>query len=308
MASLNDTFNLLDNDLNNQVFYTKGADWQVWQKPSNAKMVSLVVIGGGGGGGSGQSGTSSSTRRAGAGGGSSAVSIGFFSASQIPDTLFVQVGPGGIGGSGTTGSNGSSGSLSYISVQSNTTPINILMQSGNAAAGGGNSGANSGTAGIAGTAWTGGILNDMGLATSTIGQAGASGPAGAIGNNITIIGITTGGASGGGAAVGGAVFSGGSIIGTGFIPTITGGVSNINANGGDGSGGFVSLNPSIKTSTSLPLFFTGGAGGGASNNNTGGFGGAGGYGSGGGGGGIGLTSNSGGGGRGGDGIVIITCY
>ena len=59
-----DTFNLSNGDLNNQVFYTKGSsDWQIWQKPSSAKMVSILIIGGGGGGGAGQAGTGSTTRR-----------------------------------------------------------------------------------------------------------------------------------------------------------------------------------------------------------------------------------------------------
>jgi hypothetical protein len=304
-----DTFHLSNSDLNNQVFYTNGGSnsWQIWQKPSNAKMVSFLVIGGGGGGGSGQSGTGSTTRRSGGGGGSSSVTLGMFSASQIPDTLFIQVGPGGIPGSGTTGSNGGSGGLSYVSVQPNTTAINILLQSGAAAAGGGNSGTNAGTAGSAGTSWAGSVLSDLGLVTSIGGQSGGAGTTTTAPTNISIAGITTGGAAGGGTNLG-SVFNGADINGSGFCPTISGGTGNVNLNGTDGSGGFISLNPSINGITSLPLFFTGGAGGGASNNNTGGSGGAGGYGSGGGGGGVGVTNNSGPGGRGGDGIVIVTCY
>jgi hypothetical protein len=301
-----DTFNLPNSDLKNQVFYTKGtSDWQVWQKPSFTKMVSIVVIGGGGGGGAGQPGTGSTTRRSGAGGGSSSVTIGMFSASQLPDTLFIQVGPGGVGGSGT--GNGTSGSLSYVSVQPNTTAINILLQSGAVAAGGGNSGTNSGTLGSAGTTWAGGILNDLGLATSTIGQAGTAGVTLGSSTNVSIIGVTSGGAGGGGTNLG-TVFGGASILGSGFCPTISGGTGNVNLNGVDGTGGFVSLNTSLDSTTYTPLFFTGGAGGGASNNVTGGAGGAGGYGSGGGGGGAGVTASSGSGGRGGDGIVIITCF
>jgi hypothetical protein len=124
---------------------------------------------------------------------------------------------------------------------------------------------------------------------------------------ITITGITTGGGAGGGTNLG-SVFGGANITGSGFCPTISGGTGNVNSDGNNGSGGFVSLNTSINGVTSLPLFFTGGGGGGASNNNTGGTGGAGGYGSGGGGGGVGVTNSAGPGGRGGDGIVIISCY
>jgi hypothetical protein len=304
-----DTFHLSNGDLNNQVFYTNGGgnSWQIWQKPSSTKMVSILVIGGGGGGGSGQSGTGSSTRRSGAGGGSSSVTLGMFSASQIPDTLYIQVGPGGIPGSGTTGSNGGAGGLSYVSVEPNTTAINILLQSGNAAAGGGNSGVNTGTAGTAGTFWVGGVISDLGLVTSISGQLGGAGTTTVAPTSITITGITTGGGAGGGTNLG-SVFGGANITGSGFCPTISGGTGNVNSDGNNGSGGFVSLNTSINGVTSLPLFFTGGGGGGASNNNTGGTGGAGGYGSGGGGGGVGVTNSAGPGGRGGDGIVIISCY
>ena len=303
-----DTFHLSNGDLNNQVFYTNGSsNWQIWQKPSSAKMVSILIIGGGGGGGSGQGSTAGTSRRGGAGGGSSAVTFGVFSAAQLPDTLFVQVGPGGIPGSGTTGSSGGNGSLSYVSVEANTTAINIVLQSGAAAAGGGGSGASGGAAGSAGTAWGGSVLNELGLATAYAGQAGGAGQTTTAPTNLNIVGITSGGGAGGGTNLG-AIIAGANINGSGFCPTISGGTGNVSANGNPGSSGFISLNSSINIPTIYPLFFTGGAGGGSSNNNTGGNGGAGGYGSGGGGGGAGVTSNAGPGGRGGDGIVIITCY
>lgn len=302
-----DVFNINDSSANNQVFYTKGnTDWQTWIKPQNAKFISIFCLGSGGGGGAGQAGTGGATRRGGAGGGSGGLSIGLYSATQLPDTLFVQVGAGGIGGSGVTGTNGGSGAISYTSIQSNTTNINILMQSSLAAAGGGNSGLNSGTAGIAATAWTGAILNDLGLATSNAGQAGATGPAGTAGTNIAITLPITGGASGAGATT--SIFSGGNITGAGFIDTITGGTGNINLNGTDGSGGYTSFMPGLNSGVRQPTFFTGGAGGGSSNNVTGGAGGAGAYGCGGGGGGAGVTAQGGNGGRGGDGLVIITAW
>ena len=52
MAS--DFFNLPDNAINTQVFYTKGSgtDFQVWTKPMNVKFVHILCIGSGGGGGS----------------------------------------------------------------------------------------------------------------------------------------------------------------------------------------------------------------------------------------------------------------
>ena len=305
-----DVFNILDGSPLNQVFYTKGStDWQVWQKPNNAKMVSILCIGGGGGGGSGQARAGSSTGRGGGSGGSSAVSIGLFSSNSIPDTLFLQVGPGGAGGGrAAAGSTGGAGSISYVSVEPNTTSANIFLQSGLAAAGGGGLGSVAGAAGIAGTAWNGSsILVELGFANRTIGQTGGTGSTAGTAPSITIGGrITTAGAPGAGYSS--AVNTGGSITGIEFIPTITGGGGNINADGIDGSSGFTSFNPNINTPTRIPIFFTGGAGGGASNNNNGGAGGNASYGCGGGGGGCGVTSQAGAGGRGGDGLIIITCY
>lgn len=299
-----DVFNVSDNSAINQVFYTKGnTDWQTWNKPQNAKFISIFCLGSGGGGGAGQAGSGSTTRRGGGGGGSAGLSIGMFSASQIPDTLFLQVAAGGLGG---VAANGGSGAISYISVQSNTTAINILLQSSLAAAGGGFSGANAGTAGIAATAWTGNILNDLGLATSNAGQAGATGSTGTTGASIAITLPISGGASGAGATT--AVFSGGNITGAGFVDTITGGTGNINLNGTDGSGGYTSFMPGLSSGVRQATFFTGGAGGGSSNNFTGGAGGCGSHGSGGGGGGAGVTGQGGNGGRGGDGLIIIAAW
>ena len=89
MAS--DFFNLPDNAINTQVFYTKGSgtDFQIWTKPLNVKFVHILCIGSGGGGGGGQASSSGTARRGGAGGGSAGYSFGFFSASQIPDNLFL---------------------------------------------------------------------------------------------------------------------------------------------------------------------------------------------------------------------------
>ena len=90
-----DFFNIPDNSLNSQVFYTKGStDWQIWEKPANCKMVMILCMGGGGGGGGGQNGSPATTRRGGGGGGSAGLSTGFYSSVQIPDTLFLQVGAG----------------------------------------------------------------------------------------------------------------------------------------------------------------------------------------------------------------------
>ena len=304
-----DYFNVSDNALYNQVFYTKGStDWQIFQKPNYCRLVSIFCIGGGGGGGAGQQGAGSTSRRGGGGGGSAGYSLGIFSASQIPDTLFVQPAQGGSGGvGGATGSAGSSGGISYVSIAPNTTSINILVQSGASGGGGGTQGSSTGAGGSAGSVWAGSILNNLGLVTSVAGQVGSTGQVGSIPTAIAISSITTAGGGGGGYTTS-VAYAGGNITGAGFVPTITGGTGFINSNGTDGDGGYMTYNPALNSPTRQPLVFTGGAGGGCSNNFIGGAGGNGAFGCGGGGGGAGVTSSAGNGGKGGDGIMIISCF
>lgn len=297
-------FGIIDNNANTQVFYTKGTDFQTWQKPANAKMVTIFCLGSGGGGGGGMTGTATTARRGGGGGGSGAFSHGTFAASQLPDTLHLLVGTGGSAGTPTT--NGGAGALSYVSIRPDTTAINVLLASGAAAATGGNTGSNSGTAGVGSTIWSGNILNNLGLATA---QAGTNGGAGAISVaavSITPSMIVCGGPSGGNTSTS-VAFAGGNIVGSGFLNTISGGALGAGSTaGGDGSDGYM---PNISsTSKSYPIFFTAGSGGGASVSGQGGNGGAGSYGCGGAGGGAGFTNLAGNGGRGGDGLIIITCY
>lgn len=300
---MNDIFNIPDNSVNNQVFYCKGnTDYQIWNKPANCKFVNIFCLGSGSGGGGGTPGTATTARKGGGGGGSGGYSIGFFAASQLPDILFVQVGIGGNGGAGAT--NGGSGALSYVSVQPNTTTINVLMQSGLAAA---TPGQGTGNGGTGSTQWTGNILNNLGLVTSYAGVNGTSGAISFPGADVTITTIVSGGASGGNTSTA-AAFVGGSILGSGFINTIQGGaLGSGSTTGGTGSDGYIA-NLIGNSANRQPMFFTGGAGGGASVSGQGGQGGAGAYGSGGGGGGAGFTALAGSGGKGGDGLIIITCY
>lgn len=301
-------FNLTDSAINNQVFYTKGStDYQIWTKPANAKFVSIFCLGSGGGGGGGMTGTATTARRGGGGGGSGAFSIGTFSASQVPDTLYLLVAPGGSAGAGgSAASNGGAGALSYVSVQPNNTAINLLLVSGAVAATGGNSGGNGGNAGTGSTAWTGNILNSLGLATASAGTNGGAGAISVVAANITPTTIVCGGPSGGNTSTA-VAFAGGNVIGSGFLNTIEGGALGSGATtGGNGSDGFV---PNLYSpNKSTPTFFTAGSGGGASVSGQGGNGGAGSYGCGGAGGGAGFTNLAGTGGKGGDGLIIITAW
>ena len=301
-----DFFNVNNNALNNQIFYTKGStDFQTWSKPANVKFVNIFVLGAGGGGGAGSVNTSGSARRGGGGGGSAGYSLGFFAASQIPDELFLSVPTGGAGGiGGATVGSGGTGALAYVSVAPDSTAINILLSSGTAVAGGGVGGGNGG---VGSTIWTGAILNNLGFATVYAGTAGANSAISAIGASITPAGIVCGGASGGNTSTT-TPFQGGDITGSGFLNTITGGTGGASTTAGTaGSGGYTAslLDGNSKRQ---PIFFTGGAGGGASQGGQGGEGGAAAYGCGGGGGGAGVTALGGAGGRGGDGLIIITAW
>lgn len=302
-----DMFNLSDPYLNTQVFTAGSAQWQTWNKPNNAKMVYIFCIGGGSGGGGGRT-VANNSSPGGGGGASSSITTGLYSAFLLPDTLYLQVGSGGLGGAANTA--GSSGTLSYVSYRPDTTAINILLQSGDVAPTGGGGAFSTTGVGAGGTggtvwSWATAINGDLGLVTSDPGQNGTAGTGlGASPNNVTPTLIVTGGAGGGAVSAAGSGFNGGSILGSGFFNTIAPGVVNAANDTIDGTGGYNTL--LIKN---LPDFFTGGSGGGSATTvgREGGTGGIGSYGSGGGGGGGTFNGTGGSGGKGGDGLIIITC-
>ena len=298
-----DVFNVPNTNINNWVFLTNGGTnaWQVWQKPKNCKFVNIITIGGGGGGGGGAAGAANTTRIGGGGGGSSGVTKVFINADLLPDTLYVQVGPGGAGGA--AGGNGANGALSYVSIEANTTVNNVVCRSGNAAAGPGTA---AGAGGAASTIVTQANMwvSYLGFFQTVVGQIGSTGGSGTAGSSTTIANITSGGAGGGGANNGGS-FAGGNITGLGNVPTVSGAAAGSTS---PGDPGYQPVTPNFNSSINNILFFTGGAGGAGSTAGTGTAGGPGAFGSGGGGGGAGVTGQSAPGGRGGDGIVIITTW
>lgn len=294
----------LTTQTNSQVFYSNNITWQTWNKPNNAKMIYIFMLGGGGGGGGGR--TSASNSGCGGGGGaSSGIVVATYQACLLPDTLYLQVGEGGDGGAANTV--GTAGTISSISYRPDTTAINLLLQSSATAPGGGGTGSSSipGTGGTVATAWdfTTKINGSLGLVTSSAGQVGATGTGGG-GTivNITPTFIVTGGAGGGSNTAGAGGFNGGSITGSGFLNTISSGVINATDTSIHGNNGYSTLNLN-----NLPEFFTGGAGGGpgTTTGRVGGKGGNGGYGSGGGGGASAYSGTGGTGGNGGDGLIII---
>jgi hypothetical protein len=306
---MSNTFNINDGSVNKKVFYASGVNsYQTWQKPLNARFVHFFVLGSGSGGGGGASGGSGTARRGGGSGASGGHVIAAFPASQIPDTLFINVATGGNGGvGGASPTAGGNGGLTYVMIYPDTgdTATNVLFQSGNAAATGGAAGSTTGAAGVASTVWTGtgSLFWINALNISYAGWPGVLGQTTPVPTNTTISGITTGG--GVGAGMNGATpQNGGSIIGNGNVPTISGGTT-VSQNG---SGGYMATIPNTNGSTFQQMLFTGGAGGASSNLGSGGIGGDGAFGCGGGGGGAGITSSGGNGGRGGDGLVIITTW
>lgn len=297
-------FNLTDKT-NSQVFYSNNASWQLWNKPTNAKMIYIFAIGGGSGGGGGRTVVANSSP-GGGGGASSSIAVATYQASLLPDQLYVQVGLGGLGGVANT--TGSAGSLSYVTYRPDTTAINILLKSGDVAATAGTGAFSTtgvGAGGTGGTAWsfTTAVNGSLGLVTVTPGQNGTSGTGvGGSPQSITPILCVTGGAGGGASSAAATAYVGGSIIGSGFLNTIPSGVLNAADASINGNDGYTTL-----LLNNVPEFFTGGSGGaGASTSGRqGGTGGNGSFGSGGGGGGGTYNGTGGTGGKGGDGLIII---
>ena len=312
-----DTFNIIDNSQNRQVFFANGVNsFHTWNKPNNCRFVHFVLLGGGGGGGGGQGNSTGTARRGGGSGGSSAITNGLIPASFIPDTLYIQVGSGGSAGiGGSTNSNGGTATLSYVMVAPDTgkTAGNVFLQSGSAGAGGGASGVNGGALGAASTIWNlpTALLFEFALVPVYAGQAGVAGQTTSLANTITVESIVSAGGAGAGTN-GAASRAGGSVIAGGRVPTMSGGTaggsSTSTTPGGNGSGAYMTFNPNNVGYANDPLIFLGGAGGGSSDGGIGGEGGSGAYGCGGGGGGAGITNQGGNGGRGGDGLVIITYW
>lgn len=307
-----------------QVFYTdnNAQGSQKWIKPRGAVMCYMICVGGGGSGGGGTSGATTTARGGGGGGACSSIAKHLIPAIFLPDVLLIQVGNGGAGVAADT--NGNAGINSIISHGVGLTAIgtipNIILQSNNAAPGGGAKGTNA-TGGAGGTVPTISTQAISGAAAShaiqsfIVGLVGAVGGAQTGANGANFNGSTwnlictspgTGGAGVNSVStgfVGGAIgfnsgfdFADGSIVGN---TALAGGTAGASGTGASGNG-----NAGIQLWK--PFYMTGGTGGGSSDANTGGDGGKGGIGCGGGGGGGGTTGGKGG--AGGDGIVIIISW
>jgi hypothetical protein len=210
---------------NHQTFFALGSTaWQTWQKPRNCKFVYITAIGGGGGGGGGAN--TAGNGGGGGGGGSSSITKTFIPSFLLPDTLYIQVGLGGLGGG--SGTNGSSGGLSIVSVQPNSDNVNVIIESGNVGATGGNGGTLSvgGTGGSGGTVFTSnnGLLSTLGVTSSTAGSVGNAGGfgfvAGGTVNSLSSLIVCGGGGGGGKSNTNGG--AGGSVLANGVLGRVAG--------------------------------------------------------------------------------------
>jgi hypothetical protein len=125
-----DIFNLPNNDSNIDIFTNINGGgntaWQTWVKPKNVKFIHILVIGAGGGGGAGWS-SSFNSGGGGGGGGTGGITSGFYPANVLPNTLYIQVGTGGLGGRTNRGDNGTSGTASFISINAGSAATDRIL-------------------------------------------------------------------------------------------------------------------------------------------------------------------------------------
>lgn len=281
------------------------ADWIVWEKPADCKVLFGLLVGAGGGGGQGRTGVSSDLRGGGGGGGSGSISTFMLSGIFVPNQLFIKL---GFKGQGLVG-NGGNGNPTYVSVHRPTSDASFVLCQANGGTGGGVGGlAAAGTGGTGGTAYapfssTGGVhrLLATGLFNSVAGNNGGAGGNAAAGTNVSLLNKnhTILGGCGGAGAGSSTSFEGGgyNIEGYDGYPTIPGGVAQT-LGLTDGNNGFLVFKDLRRSILSF-----GGTGGGSRVNNSGGEGGKAGPGAGGGGGGAGNGGTIGG--DGGDGFAVF---
>lgn len=272
-------------------------DWHTWTRPLGHSMLAIFAIGGGAGAGGGRA-SAAGSNFGGGGGGSSSTFRAIYLLDLLPDTLYIQVGGGGLGGAGGTnasGSPGADGSNAYVSIYPNSTPAENHIAVANSVPGqsGGGGTTAAGGGGTAGQVITPATYPLMCWALSIATTAGQAGKNGSIGPSFGATAILGGG---GGSA--------NNVAGAGFSPVANVPYATVPgaAIGTPGGHGFMPGR--------IPVHFPGfggGGGPGAGNGADGGFGVT--YGSGGGGGGGVTSAGTGGrGGEGGPGLVIMTSW
>lgn len=260
-------------------------DWRTWTKPPQASMIFMLAVGGGGFGRSGGTGGNTSFRSGGSGGGTGGISSLLIDSALLPDTLFICVGRGGVaevvgGDPGDTA----------VALRPSLNPSDLIIFAG--------SGSAVSSSGAAASTSADSRFNVYGNYNRIAGDTGSA-STGTNGTTLTPAGtFLTGGGGGGNVSGAGSSINGVSLVGSGHLPSLAGGLGN-SAIGGfaeNGNGGYYSI---------YPLLFSGGSGGGGASSGTAGRGGPAAPGCGGGGGGGGVTGGSDI--PGGSGFVYIKC-
>jgi hypothetical protein len=267
-----------------------------WTKPAGARDVRVILFGGGGGGGGAVGSSAGTVRAGGGGGGGGARSDMSYMAADIPDSVAVTVGLGGVGRTG--GGSGSDPTL--VGDPGGATTFGSVLAAGGGLGGTSakNAAAYVGAGGVAASSYThsygsggsGGASNQLGAVAGIRSGFGGSGGGG--GGTVTAANAAGNGADGGATLLSSVVVRGGG--------------------GGGGTGGAAVASTGGATpadSTSLTVNGgSGGGGGGATTDGAGRNGGAGAVPGGAGGGGGGGTPTGGGGGAGGKGLAIVITY
>ena len=170
-----------------------------WEKPPGVSLVSITCVGPGSDGGTGGSAVQGIAKVGGFGGGSGAVTTGIFSASMLPDRLYIYNPAGNSGGSTTVSIDSPSTSAGIASNQlrvilaqgaiaSNTTPgFENANTNYNVMGTYGFINSRTGSRGVAGT--TGKGANQTSFATNTLWiTGGAAGGGGTTGSGIDVDG------------------------------------------------------------------------------------------------------------------------
>lgn len=265
-----------------------------WEKPPGVSLVSITCVGPGSDGGTGASAAQGTSKLGGFGGGSGAISTGIFSASMLPDTLYIN-NPVGNSGANTT-----------VSIDSPSTGVGLALNWATVIRAEGAIASNT-APGFANANTNFNILGTYGFVTTRTGSPGVAGTTGKGANQTSFATNTlwvTGGAAGGGGTTGtGINVDGGSVTSNTTVAILN---NMFNGIPGGSLTNTTQAGSGIKSFKPL-IVFTGGAGGpGSTSSSVAAYpGGDGAPGCGGGGGGGGTTGSAGG--KGGNGFTIITC-
>lgn len=215
-----------------QAFTTSGT----WTKPTAGQQFgSVIAFGAGSGASAGSVGAAGTSRAGGSGGGGGGRSVSIFLLADLPATVTVTVGAGGLGGAAVTTGAGTAGTLggpSSFGSFVRTRAASVPGAAGQGQVAGGPAGGNSGAAGGGST---GGAISAANAATAPVAGGLADVFPGGTGGVGGVAGSTADGTVNGSPGANGGTFGAG---GGGGGAATTGATSG---KGGDGAGGYVEV-------------------------------------------------------------------